>query len=107
MRVAAAVLGRAGITIRMMLVTTAILLMPLMRKQNASLVTASSRPAMVGPIMRPEFCMKPLKASALGRSCLSGTISEVKDWRIGVSKAITTPSSMAIAITCHTSTAPA
>ena len=86
---------------------TASLEMPFARKQNASLETVSSRPAMVGPIMRPPFCITALIAIALGRSCLEGTISVVKDCRIGVSKAITMPSSAAMTTTCQTSTRPA
>ena len=73
-------------------------------KQNASLKYASIRPAMVGPIMRPAFCMPPPKAMALGKSVFRVTSSGVYDERTGVSNACTMPSSMARVITCHTLT---
>ncbi len=65
--------------------------MPFTRKQNASLETANSTPAMVGPIIRAALYMPELKAIALGRSCRSGTISGRNDWRIGESMAMITP----------------
>jgi hypothetical protein len=80
------------------------LVTPFTRKQNASLEIASSTPAMVGPIIRAALYIPELNATALGRSDLAGTISGRKDWRIGASIAITTPSADAITMTCQTST---
>ena len=82
---------------------TAILLKPLARKQKASLETAISRPASVGPIMRPAFWTKPFIAMAPGKSLLDGTSSETNDWRTGVSVAMTIPSSTAMTSMCQTS----
>ena len=46
-----------------------------------------------------------LNAIALGKSSRLGTTSGRKDWRMGASMAITTPSSDAVTMTCQTSTA--
>ena len=46
-----------------------------MRKHTASPEVAISTPAMVGPSMRPPFCISALKAMALARSSRAGTIA--------------------------------
>src|SRR5690606_39675640 len=73
------------------------------RKQNASVDTVSNRPAAVGPIMRPAFCISAFMAMALGRSSFAVTISVVKVRRIGVSMALMMPRSNAIAMMCQIS----
>ncbi len=99
--------GRSnGATVIIMSVTiAATLLTPLTRKQVASLEAAMSTPAMVGPIMRPPFCIRALKAMAPGRSSRVGTISGVNDCRTGMSTAMITPKTPAMTTTCQTSTA--
>ena len=65
--------------------------MPSTRKHQPSLVTAINIPASDGPINRATLTMDELIAMALPRSARSPTISIMKAWRPGMSKALTTP----------------
>ena len=58
-------------------------------------------PATAGPTTRAALNIEEFRAMALTRSSLP-TISTMKDWRVGMSKALTTPSREASAITFQT-----
>ena len=57
----------------------------------------SSTPPMAGPTMRPRLNTSALMAMALVISARSSTISLSRVWRIGISKALATPISVATA----------
>ena len=58
--------------------------------------SAMTTPARPGPIRRPMLNDAEFSETALV-SCSSGTISETKAWRAGLSMAVTTPWNSAIA----------
>ena len=84
---------------------TARKLSPLTRKQRPSPTAATTSPATDGPTTRAELNMAELSEMALSRSSLP-VIWMSRDWRPGISKAFTTPSSVASTKICQTCTRP-
>src|SRR5665647_385894 len=76
------------------------------KKQIPSPTEATSNPAMEGPMSRAPFTMEELRAIAFPKSSLFSTISTTKDWRIGMSNALTMPRTRLRRIICHTCTNP-
>jgi hypothetical protein len=74
---------------------------PLKKKHQPSPTVASSSPPSAGPMMRAPLNIIELRAMALVRSSRP-TISTVKAWRAGASKALTKPSPTASRMTCQT-----
>jgi hypothetical protein len=75
-----------------------------LRKKHAAIpAPLITIPAIAGPITRVALKADELSAMAFIKSSFP-TSSTMNDWRAGISKAATTPTTAASAATCHTRT---